>query len=52
LIVFFAAIREILKRGIYGRDKHCFWAMKTKGERASIAGLISATANAGDSLYE
>jgi hypothetical protein len=31
LIVFFAPIREILRKGIYGGDKECFWTMKTKG---------------------
>jgi hypothetical protein len=31
LIVFFAAISGILKRGIYGRDKQRFYPMKTKG---------------------
>jgi hypothetical protein len=31
LIVFFAAISRILKKGIYGRDKHRFYPMKTKG---------------------
>ena len=30
LIVFFAAIRETLKKEIYGCHKRCFCAMKTK----------------------
>jgi len=30
LIVFFAAIREILKKEIYRGDKHCFCSLKTK----------------------
>jgi hypothetical protein len=32
LIVFLAAIREILKKEIYGRDKQRFCWMKTKGK--------------------
>jgi hypothetical protein len=32
LIVFFAAIREILKKEIYAADKQLFCVMKTKGE--------------------
>jgi hypothetical protein len=32
LIVFFAAIREILKREIYGGDKQHFCLVKTKGQ--------------------
>jgi len=32
LIVFFAAIREILKREIYGGDKRSFCLVKTKGQ--------------------
>jgi hypothetical protein len=32
LIVFFAAIREILKREIYGGDKRHFCLVKTKGQ--------------------
>lgn len=32
LIVFFAAIREILKKEIYRTDKQGFCVMKTKGE--------------------
>jgi hypothetical protein len=43
LIVFFAAIREILKKEIYARDKQRFCAMKIKGKlmgsRRSDAGL-------------
>lgn len=43
LIVFFAAIREILKKEIYGEDKQRFSAMKTKGKLmasgSSSAGL-------------
>jgi len=35
LIVFFAAIREILKKEIYGRDKRDFFLMKTKGWRGA-----------------
>jgi len=31
LIVFFAVIREILKKKIYGADKGFFCPMKTKG---------------------
>jgi len=33
LIVFFAAIREILKKEIYGGDKPDFSLLKTKGWR-------------------
>jgi hypothetical protein len=33
LIVFVAAIREILKREIYSGDKRSFWLVKTKGQR-------------------
>jgi hypothetical protein len=32
LIVFVAAIREILKKEIYGQDKQCFCSVKTKGQ--------------------
>src|SRR5215469_1207070 len=43
LIVFFAAIREILKKEIYARDKQRFCLMKIKGKlvgsRRSAAGL-------------
>jgi len=43
LIVFFAAIREILKKEIYAADKQRFCVMKTKGELVDcgrpIAGL-------------
>jgi hypothetical protein len=34
LIVFFAAIREILKREIYRRDKQSFCSLKTKAALA------------------
>jgi len=40
LIVFFAAIREILKREIYGRDKGNFWLVKTKGYAGVIEGSL------------
>jgi len=32
LIVFFAAIRDFLKKEIYRADKPLFYALKTKGE--------------------
>jgi len=39
LIVFFAVIREILKREIYGGDKKRFCAMKTKGQFGTRDGV-------------
>ena len=36
LIVFFAAIREILKKEIYAADKQCFSAVKTKAQFLAI----------------
>ncbi|HEX6805089.1 MAG TPA: hypothetical protein VF133_15525 [Terriglobales bacterium] len=41
MIVFFAAIREILKKEIYAADKAGFCAMKTKAELAAC-GIFSA----------
>jgi hypothetical protein len=52
LIVFFAPIREILRKGIYGSDKECFWTMKTKGIFSALKGVAQAKANALDSVYE
>jgi hypothetical protein len=39
LIVFFAVIREILKREIYRGDKKRFCAMKTKGQFGTSDGV-------------
>jgi len=36
LIVFFAAIREILKKEIYVADKQCFSTVKTKAQFTSV----------------
>ena len=36
LIVFFAAIREILKKEIYARDKQRFCVMKIKGKLVGL----------------
>jgi hypothetical protein len=39
LIVFFAAIREILKREIYGRDKQSFVRYENKRGVSAVRGL-------------
>jgi hypothetical protein len=39
LIVFFAAIREILKREIYGRDKQSFAPYENKRGVPAVRGL-------------
>jgi len=39
LIVFFAAIREILKREIYGRDKQSFATYENKRGVSAVRGL-------------
>jgi hypothetical protein len=41
LIVFFAAIREILKKEIYAADKERFCLMKTKGEFTACGNFIA-----------
>jgi len=52
LIVFLAAIREILKREIYEGNKQNFCAVKTKGQSSSFHHPSQPNANRADSLCE
>jgi len=52
LIVFLAAIREILKREIYEGNKQNFCAMKTKDQSSSFHHPGPPNANRVDSLCE
>ena len=52
LIVFFSAISETLKKEIYGDDKQCFCAVKTKGQLLSGCKRRRGNTNLMDSVCE
>jgi hypothetical protein len=52
LIVFVAAIREILKKEIYGWDKRCFWLVKTKDESGGLRLGVQRITNESHSICE
>lgn len=52
MIVFVAAIREILRKEIYRRDKDCFCALKTREKRTRGRQLESKILNAPNRIYE